>query len=212
MLGTLMLVDMHHWRSRGLSLTELLIGLAVVAMLAAFAAPSLADFVRMQRLRAINAEMVSDLQFARSEATARNQYVHVRFRPDGTGMTCYSIYLTPANKNTVRCDCRSTPEPSCGAGATPLRTVRVPSSLAVAFSTPTDQGFGFAFDHVSGGIVSVAVDFNPPALGLWSVDTKLDSERVLRNHVCPSGRVRTCAPASASVGAAECPESPCNTP
>jgi type IV fimbrial biogenesis protein FimT len=212
MLGPVMLGVSGHRRNRGLSLTELLIGLAVVAMLVAFAAPSLADFVRMQRLRAINAEMVNDLQFARSEATARNQYVHVRFRPDGTGMTCYAIYLTPVDQNRVRCDCRTTPEPTCGAGATPLRTVRVPASLGVSFSTPNEQGFGFAFDHISGGIVSVAVDFNPPVAAMWTVDTKLDNERVLRNNVCPSGRVRTCAPGSSSVGAAECPANPCGTP
>ncbi|MBT9489882.1 MAG: GspH/FimT family pseudopilin [Rubrivivax sp.] len=212
MLGPLMAAFRGRRSTRGLSLIELLIGLAVVAMLVAFAVPSLADFVRMQRLRAINAEMVNDLQFARSEATARNQYVHVRFRPAGNGMTCYAIYLVPPNQNTVRCDCRTVPEPTCQAGGTLLRTVRVPTRLVVNFSTPADQGFGFAFDHISGGIVSVAVDFNPPALGLWSVDTKLDDERVLRNHVCPSGRVRTCAPSSKSVGAADCPENPCNTP
>ena len=56
---------------RGFTLVELLIVVAVVAIILVVAAPSFRDMILMQRLRSITAQLVTDLQFARNEAVSR---------------------------------------------------------------------------------------------------------------------------------------------
>ena len=104
MLGALMQSPRSR---RGLTIIELMVVVGVVAVLAALAAPSLRDFMARQRVAAINAELVTDLQFARSEAVSRNRDVYVTFRTDDRAgqppMTCYTVHT----RGTVgNCDCR----------------------------------------------------------------------------------------------------------
>ena len=67
-----MIVMACHRRGRGLSLIELMVGLAIVAVLVLVAAPSLSRFIDLQRLRSISAALVTDIQFVRAEAASRN--------------------------------------------------------------------------------------------------------------------------------------------
>lgn len=64
-------------RSRGFTTTELMIVLAIVGILTAIAAPSMADMVRTQRLRTAAFDVVAGLQLARSEAIKRNTSVTI---------------------------------------------------------------------------------------------------------------------------------------
>ena len=59
-------------RSRGFTLTELMIVLAVAATLVAAALPSYNDFVRNQRVKTASFDVFSSLVYARSEAVTRN--------------------------------------------------------------------------------------------------------------------------------------------
>jgi type IV fimbrial biogenesis protein FimT len=56
----------------GFTLLELLVTLAVFAILGSMAAPSMLQFVRDSRLRSLSGQLLADLQFARSEAIRRN--------------------------------------------------------------------------------------------------------------------------------------------
>jgi type IV fimbrial biogenesis protein FimT len=93
---------------RGLTIIELMVVVGVVAVLAALAAPSLRDLMARQRVAAINAELMTDLQFARSEAVARNRDVYVTFRIDNLAgqppMTCYTVHT---RNLYATCDCRN---------------------------------------------------------------------------------------------------------
>ena len=62
---------------RGFTLVELMIALSVAAILTMVAAPSFSSFLEAQRLRAVVATLVGDLNFARSEAIKRNAPVLV---------------------------------------------------------------------------------------------------------------------------------------
>ncbi|MBL0296209.1 MAG: hypothetical protein IPQ21_03190 [Betaproteobacteria bacterium] len=65
--------------ARPLTLVELMVVVAVVAIVLTLAAPSFRDFILLQRLKGINAQLVTDLQFARSEAVARGTLMRVQF-------------------------------------------------------------------------------------------------------------------------------------
>lgn len=62
----------------GFTLLELMITLAVMAILLAWGFPSLNESIKNNRMTAQNNEMIAILQFARSEAIRRNTSVDVR--------------------------------------------------------------------------------------------------------------------------------------
>jgi type IV fimbrial biogenesis protein FimT len=68
---------------KGVTVTELLVGLAVVAALLAVGAPGLADSVEATRLRAATGDLLADLQLARAEALKRNRRVTLCKSLDG---------------------------------------------------------------------------------------------------------------------------------
>lgn len=74
--------------SRGFSLTEILVTLAVIGILTAAALPPLADFVRQVRLNSKMGELTSDIALARSEAVKRNSRVLLCARDAPTGTAC----------------------------------------------------------------------------------------------------------------------------
>ena len=57
--------------------------IALVGVLLALAAPSMRGLISAQRVRGINAELVTDLQYARSEAARRSHDVRVGFQCNG---------------------------------------------------------------------------------------------------------------------------------
>lgn len=63
----------HPIREHGFTMTELLIVLAIVAILSAVAAPSFRNMIRDMSVRSAADELVAGLQFARSEAVRINQ-------------------------------------------------------------------------------------------------------------------------------------------
>lgn len=82
--------------ARGISLIELVIGMAILALIATQAAPSFNAFMINQRIRAAAEAMASMLQRARSEAIQRNQDVEfVSFdRLINTADSSYATALT----------------------------------------------------------------------------------------------------------------------
>lgn len=67
--------------SRGVSLVELMIALAVAASLAAFGALSLRSLIERGRLEATVREFVTDLRYARALAAAESRPVRVVLEP-----------------------------------------------------------------------------------------------------------------------------------
>jgi len=64
---------------------ELLLGIAVLAILTTLAVPSFTQFIQNNRLAGQANEMVASFQFARSEALKRGQQVQVCTSSDGSG-------------------------------------------------------------------------------------------------------------------------------
>jgi type IV fimbrial biogenesis protein FimT len=75
--------------ARGFTLLELIIVLAVMAILVAWGFPSLEESMKNNRMVAQNNEMVAMLQYARSEAIRRNTSVEVHLSADGNEWEAY---------------------------------------------------------------------------------------------------------------------------
>lgn len=71
----------------GVTLIELMVTLAVVVILATLATPSVKEMLDNNRLAALNNQIVSSLNYARSEAIKRNYPVTMCVR-DGDGTGC----------------------------------------------------------------------------------------------------------------------------
>ena len=69
--------------SRGFTLIEAMIVIALIGIVAAFAAPSFVSFTARANLKGAGSEAFSDLQFARAEAVQRNVRVKVTFNANG---------------------------------------------------------------------------------------------------------------------------------
>lgn len=188
-------------RLRGFTLIELMVVVAVVAVLVVLAAPSLREMILMQRLRGINAQLVTDLQYARTEAVSRGKYVRFNFGSDAT-QTCYVIYT---GFSDPRCDCTLGVGNACtGASYKELRTVTSKRDSSVEFTLPGDQDAAFAFDFVTGGLMSIPTDVAAAPLARVQIDARIDDSRRLRNTVNQTGRPSVCAPNASQMGVTAC--------
>ena len=123
-------------RRRGFTLIELMVVVALVAIIVTLAAPSFRDLIVMRRLRGASAELVTDVQFARSEAVSRQRGVVVRFEAAGpqATQTCYSIAAcSDPNFAGCSCNCNLGAGNACSAAAnaTEIRTVTIPAGTGI---------------------------------------------------------------------------------
>ncbi len=189
-------------RHSGLTLVELLLVVALLGIVVALAAPSFKNMILMQRLRGVSSELVTDLQFARSEAAARRDFVRVFFKSDGNS-SCYTIYTAP--DNTTRCDCLAGAGAACSGGMVEVKTVQVPRSLGVTVAPPEAQTKAFAFDWRTGGIYLIPTDNAPRPMSLFVVESFIDNTRKLNSQLNGAGRPLVCSPPGSTMSEASCP-------
>jgi len=194
---------------RGFTLVELLIAVVVVAVLATLAAPSFRDLVLMQRMKGIHAQLVSDLQYARSEAVSSGAVVNVRVQPAFPGVpnTCYIIFQDFArdyllNGPSAACDCQAAAVNRCPPtnGFRELRTVEVPLSSRVSLALPAGQTREeVAFDPKTGGMMLRANELGAGTGSAFMTTVAIDAARSLSAVVGVSGRPRICRPAGSTM-------------
>ena len=68
-------------RQRGFTLVEVLVTLAVLGVLLSLGAPSLAEWLQAQQIRAATEAIVNGMQVARAEAIRRNLTVRMVLEP-----------------------------------------------------------------------------------------------------------------------------------
>lgn len=188
---------------RGFTIIELMIVVAVVATLIALTAPSFKRMIDTQRLRSVNAALVTDLQFARAEAASRNQRVWVRFNNTGAALTCYVILTGDA----TACDCRNTPGDNvCSASsAIEIRTVQVQRSLGVTVGVPSTQTLTtIGFDPATGRLWAVPIDLPVVATAPFRIEVKNTSIGGFIDELELTGRPTVCSPSGQMTGVPAC--------
>lgn len=194
--------------SRGLTIIELMIVVAIIAVILSLAAPSFKRTIELQRVRGVHDQAITDLQFARSEAVRTGSFVSFRILPQsGSDIACYIIYKDPTPAAAV-CDCRAAPGSRCAAPLEEIKTVQLPLSDGVQFaniSISAANGRRLIFDPVTGGtkVRGRDVPFETPA-GL-TFTTQIDASRALRGDVELTGRPSVCAPSGSTVRVISCP-------
>ncbi len=191
---------------RAFTLVESMIAIAVLAVILTLAAPSFRDFILMQRLKGIHAQVPTDMQLARTEAASRGFMVNVRVQPDNGSVSCYILFTDSGwpfpNRPSNRCDCRQAEGSRCTiVGTTEIKTVQVPSSQKV-FLSPAGH---FAFDPVTGGLVMQLNESGNPIGESFTIVASIDAPRSLGTSIGLSGRPTVCSPALSTLPGAACP-------
>ncbi len=94
----------HHWRAksrskRGFTLLELLVTIAVLAILLSIAVPSMQSMISRNRLKAATHAIAEDLQWTRSETIKQNRPLQMTLVLNDW---CYGV----SNASQGDCDCR----------------------------------------------------------------------------------------------------------
>ncbi len=168
--------------ARGFTLVEACTTLAVLALLAGAAMPSLQRLLHTRRLDAAAVQLATDLQFARGQALARNQPVRLRFSSGPGPRSCYVIQPAGA----APCACPA-PGESCPGS---LKTVSLGEGDAVAVHAPADS---LLFDPRHGTSTPTGT------LRLSGPDG-----RSVHQVVNVMGRVRSCSPQARVPGYPAC--------
>ncbi len=171
-------------QTRGVSLVESCVVMALMGILASSALPSMQSLIATRRIDGMATQLAADIQFARSEAVARNQPIRLSIHAG-----CYVVHTGAA----ADCHCadRHDNQPAaCSGNARQIKTVGWAAGDAV---------------RVQANVRSVAFE---PMLGTASPTGTLrvvgTQERAVHQVVNLMGRVRSCSPQAAVSGYRAC--------
>ena len=190
-----------------MSVIELMVGIAIVAMLFAFAAPGFGTWIQNTQIRTASEVIQNGLMLARGEAVRLNSTVRFQL----TSSLTSSCVLSPSGTDWVVS--QDDPSGACDSAAsdtTAPRIIQVRSgtegsknaSVAAGQSVVVFNGLGRVTPVPAGNI---AIDITNPIGGGCATDAPVGPMRCLRVVVSPNGQVLMCDPKFASSDPQGCP-------
>ncbi|WP_280191568.1 pilus assembly FimT family protein [Delftia sp. PS-11] len=173
------------WHVRGFTLVELLVGMALMAMLLLLMLPSSSIYLADARIRAAAQAYYSGAQSARAEAMRRNAPVH--------------IVLTDEPDTAPLQESASGRGWAVLAGGAVVRSRPAAEGQAHALSVSASAA-SLGFDSLGASRYSgdYAVDFSAPAQGTCLAQS--GAQRCLRVVVSRGGQIRLCDPSITTEG------------
>jgi len=167
---------LRHPPGRGLTLIELMVALAIVALLMTLAVPSFGEVLARHRLQAAAEQLAADLADARLLAAQRGQTLHLTLQ--GGTQWCWALSTVSG------CDCRI-------AQACRLKAVHASDHPGVTLADGGEM-------HIAAG--------GPLGLPAVSGHAVLQGREgaALRVALTPLGRAKVCAPGAALAGYPRC--------
>jgi prepilin-type N-terminal cleavage/methylation domain-containing protein len=193
---------MHMLRGKGgVTLIELAVVMAIVAIMALFLAPAIGEWIGNFRIRQAGREMASDLQFAKMKAIGMGRNCAVVFN-ETVGGTVYAYVIFPDYDNDLELDTADTVDlDGDGNPENETNDIIKMASLKrnVVFDTAQGGGDGIDFPDVNS---HPAVAFNPQGMprdingplsgtspSIFLQHTRNDKGRQIT--ISPAGRVGT---------------------
>lgn len=141
-------------RQQGVTLIELMVTIAVLAVLVTLAAPSFAEFRERQALRGAADNFVAAVGLAKEEAVKRDSFVRVDFRPFGTDGVCLGAVTVASDDVTTGCDCSSNAA-ACTVALFPETANDLKQVQLSSGSIDFDGGSGFVIDPKTATLADV---------------------------------------------------------
>jgi type IV fimbrial biogenesis protein FimT len=192
--------------SRGVTLIEMMIGLAILALLLGMGLPAFGAWIANSKVRNAAEGLQAGLALARSEAMRRNQNVEFVITndtvdigtvptlvPAANGIHWAVRFMDPATATYSLVESRSGYEGSANAEGT---TVQVAANAPLVVF----RGIG----GTQGLAATAAFDFSNPSAGACHTTATPSPIRCLRVQVSVGGQIRLCDPSTAAPDTRAC--------
>ncbi|SCX71240.1 type IV fimbrial biogenesis protein FimT [Variovorax sp. EL159] len=197
---------------RGVSLIELLVGIAIIGIAVAIGAPSFAEWINNSQIRSTAESLQNGLQFARAEAVRRNTIVRLQVTTTLDGACALS---TAGTSWVVSLDSAGSSANHCGddiseTGSSILQKGQPVTAKSKTTINASQTAFGFnglgrivKTTSPDTDIVSSTIDINSSG-GACTGDPG-GTLRCLRVVVAAGGQIRMCDRARATPDPMACP-------
>lgn len=184
-----------------MSLIELMVGIAIVAILFSLAAPSFSTWIQGTHIRTAAEAMQNGLMLARSEAVQRN--TTVRFQLTDTADNSCALSTSGTNWVVSLDDptglCASPPPDSADPNPPPPRIIQLRAGAEGSRNALVAAGQSFVIFNGLGRVTNVpagttSIDISNPIGGACVADATPGPMRCLRVVVSTGGQVRMCDP------------------
>lgn len=159
------------FKSRGLTLIELLLVIIVLLAVIALAVPSFIDTIQSRRLQNASESLYNDLLLARSEALKQQTTIYVAFQ--GGSNWCYGLN----NNNTCNCSIAN----NCQLNGT-TKIINGSSFSGISFDTSGFSSGNVAFEGVRG----IASNTGTLTLSINSKTVKISINKMGYVQICSS--------------------------
>lgn len=172
-------------KGRGVTLLEMCVVMAISSVVVGATMPGLQGFVESRRLNGVASQLVTDIQYVRTEAVARNRALRLTLHTLADP-PCYVVHSGSA----AQCSCGPSGPAVCTGGAEEIKTVHLPPAEHIALLANVGS---VLFDPLHGTSTPTGTLRLVGSRGLE-----------IRHVINIMGRVRSCSPLALVSGYRAC--------